>query len=182
MNPMHFLNLVGRSLLVVGLALACGATQAQKKDGLDAGLRIGTQANAQDLGLPLYPGATVQRDDSEDKGAVRIDLWGGLFGLKLAVGKFATSDSLEAVAAHYRRAMAAHGKVLECRATGQAPASTPSKKDKNSDEPVSCDASSGSTGELVLKVGTERNQRVVAMKPVGKGLHFQVVRIEVKRD
>jgi hypothetical protein len=31
-------------------------------------------------------------------------------------------------------------------------------------------------------VGTERNQRVVAMKPVGKGLQFQVVRIEVKRD
>lgn len=182
MNPIHFLNLVGRSLLVVGLALACGATQAQKKDGLDAGLRIGTQANAQDLGLPLYPGATVQRDDSEDKGAVRIDLWGGLFGLKLAVGKFATTDSLEAVAAHYRKAMGIYGTVLECRAGDAPQPRARAKKDKRSDEPVTCDEASLARGELVLKVGTERNQRVVAMKPAGNGLHFQMVRVEVRRD
>ncbi len=182
MNRISFLRLLGRSLLAVGLALACSATQAQKKEGLEAGLRIGTQASAQELGLPLYPGATVQRDDSDDKGAVRIDLWGGLFGLKLAVGKFASTDGLEAVAAHYRKAMAAYGTVLECRASDKSPASAAPKKGKGGDEPVSCDDSSPATEELVLKVGSERNQRVVAMKPVGKSLHFQIVRIELRRD
>ena len=42
---------------------------------------------------------------------------------------------------------------------------------------LTCEDSGGSTIEL--KVGTEENQRVVAVEPQDKGCHFALVRVQM---
>jgi len=147
-----------------------------KLGGFKAGIELREQASQRDLGLPLYPGAKVQRDDASDKGAVSLGLWGGAFGVRLAVAKFSSEDEIDAVARYYRVTMAAYGTVLECREANSG------RKGAGKPEVLSCeDAEPGASG-LVLKVGKPKDQRIVSLQPKGKQVHFQLVRIEAKGD
>lgn len=170
------------SFVIAAFGLLAVAPQAQAAP-FDAGLRIGSQTTEQDLGLPLFPGAKAQQDDKEDKAAVRLDLWGGAFGVRMAVGKFRTPAKASEVQAFYAKALAAHGAVLECKGPAPKSETKPEKRekgDKNSDAPLSC--SDTRADGLVLKVGTERNQRHVAIQSKGDETFFQIVRIELRRD
>lgn len=157
-------------------ALLVGYTPAAGAAPFEAGLRIGEQASSKDLGMPIYPGAQVQRSDKEDKAAVHLDLWGGAFGARMAVAKFRSSDRAEELIDFYREVLQPFGKVLECR--GPAPRGE-AKKSEQRDAPLRCeDTREG----VVLKVGTERNQRHVAIQVKGQEVWFQLVRIELKGD
>lgn len=149
--------------------------QAQQLGGFQAGIELREQATQKELGLPLYPAAQIQRDDAKDKGAVTLGLWGGAFGLHLAVGKFTSADAFDAVARYYRVAMAAYGPVLECR-----PENSGAKAAKPAAEALSCQDAEPGAGGLVLKVGKPKDQRVVALQPRGAQVHFQLVRIEAR--
>ncbi len=178
------MSFVRRSLFTLVFAVVAVATVAAPAalaSSLDAGLRIGEQASAQDLGLPVFPGAQPQRDDKDDKAAVRMELWGGAFGMRLAVGKFRSSADADEIQAFYAKALAAHGPVLECKGPSPRSADKPkSKRKSGEDRPLSCD---GSRSEgLVLKVGSERNQRHVAIQRKGAETEFQIVRLEMRGD
>ncbi|MBB5204587.1 hypothetical protein HNQ51_001901 [Inhella inkyongensis] len=169
-----------KSPLMLCLALMAGTAAAQEAKphgGFSAGIEMREQATSKDLGLPIYPGAQVQRDTKDDKGAVTLGLWGGLFGVHLAVAQYRSSDSLDEVAGFYRRALAPYGKALECRADNSgklAPQPAPGQ--------LGCeDAEPGRDG-LVLKVGSKKDQRVVAFQIKGKELHFQLVRLTARGD
>jgi hypothetical protein len=174
---MSFVRRTSLTFLFALVAVAAIASPAVLAAPFDAGLRFGAQANETDLGLPLFPGAQVQRDDKEDKAAVRMDLWGGAFGLRMAVGKFKVAAKPEELQAFYAKALAVHGAVLSCK--GPAPKAE-KRKDKGRDAPLSCDDTRAEG--LVLKVGSERNQRHVAIQAKGDETHFQIVRIEMKGD
>lgn len=168
--------------LLAGALLSGAQAQDGQLGGFKAGIELRPQATTKELGLPLYPGAQAQRDDAKDKGAVTLGLWGGAFGLHLAVGKFASSDSFDEVARYYRVAMAAYGPVLECRAENSGDKAPKPEKPaaKGGEESLSCkDAEPGASG-LVLKVGKPKDQRVVALQPKGAQVHFQLVRIEAR--
>lgn len=174
---MSFARRTSFSLLFAVATVAAIAAPAALAAPFDAGLRLGAQATEKDLGLPLFPGAQVQRDDKEDKAAVRMDLWGGAFGLRMAVGKFKSPAKPEEIQAFYAKALAAHGTPLVC----QGPAPQRDKpKDKGRDAPLSCDDTRADG--LVLKVGSERNQRHVAIQRKGEETFFQIVRIELRGD
>lgn len=161
-----------------GAALLALASAAAAEPPLDAGLQVRESASEKELGLPLYPGSLAQRDDADDKAAVSIGLWGGPFGVHIAVRKMRSTDPLPAVAAFYRQQLAAHGTVLTCLPGAPAPSRASPKRD----DALNCDDAQPKPGGLVLKVGTPRNQRVVALQPQGREVHFQLVRIEVKGD
>ena len=170
------------SPLLLAFVVGSGAAVAQAEEGqlggFKAGIELREQAGQRDLGLPLYPAAKVQRDDASDKGAVSLGLWGGAFGVRLAVAKFSSEDTFDAVARYYRVTMAAYGTVLECReANSGRKSGVKPEADKLSCE----DAEPGASG-LVLKVGKPKDQRVVSLQPQGKQVHFQLVRIEAKGD
>lgn len=174
---MSFVRRTAFTLLFAVAAVAAIAAPAALAAPFDAGLRFGAQAGEQDFGLPVFPGAQVQRDDKEDKAAVRMELWGGAFGMRMAVGKFRSSAKPEEIQAFYAKALAAHGKPLVCQ--GPAPKSGKAK-DKVRDAPLSCDDTRAEG--LVLKVGSERNQRHVAIQRQGEETLFQIVRIEMRGD
>ena len=146
-------------------------------DRKSIGFIASKEANAKDVGLPLYPGAREHKDKSEDSPAVRLGLWGGNSGFKLAVLKLESRDALEKVAAFYRKALAKYGKVLDC--SDPAKAAGEQNKGNSSDEP-SCKDEQPESGEIVLKAGSKEEEHIVGIKEKEGLTVFQLVYIEIR--
>jgi hypothetical protein len=159
------------SVLVVfaGVVFAAYAVLAQspaKQDkdqtsGKGVGFVLSADATAQDVGLPIYPGAQRLKDSSDDSSALQMGLWGGSSGFKLVVLKLESDDSVDRIAAFYRKALARYGKVVDC--------STLSANQKKSDSQhgfeLDCENDHPAAGGLAFKAGTKRNQHIVAVEP-----------------
>lgn len=159
------------SLLAIGALFSVGLVspafaQDQDKDG--AGVVFSGKAGAKDVGLPLYPNSKPAHDDSNDSQAARLGLWGGGSGFKMAVLKMESSDSLEKVAAFYKKALAQYGKVLDCT-------SASTDTDKKGSGALTCGDDHPDKGGMLFKSGTKEKQRIVAIQPNGKGTLYQIV-------
>ena len=125
-----------------------------------------------DTGLALYPGARVKKDSDDDHHSANVNISSSLFGLKVVALKYESDDPSDKVLAFYRKDMGKYGKVVDC--TGGFSMNF-HHHDKDAD--VTCDDHRGSSHDYreELKVGTENNQRIVAIKPAGKGTEFALV-------
>jgi len=164
-------------LLVAALPLAAQDNKDSGKSDSETernsiGFIASKEASAKDVGLPLYPGARPHKDTSDESAAVRLGLWGGNSGFKLAVMKLESSDAPEKVAAFYRKALAKYGKVLDCSSSTKA---TSEKTKGNSTNELTCEDDQPDKGELVLKAGTKQEQHVVGIKASGDLTLFQLV-------
>lgn len=148
-------------------ALPTLAQQEPEKEG--AGLVINGKASSSDVGLPLYPGSTPHKDDSNDSQSARLGLWGGGAGFKLAVVKMDSADSPEKVAAFYKKALAKYGKVLDCT---HPPVASDSEKNSNA---LICGDDKPDAGGMLFKAGTKEKQQIVAIKPSGRGSAYDIV-------
>jgi hypothetical protein len=139
-------------------------------------LSVHTGSNdAKDTGLALYPGATISQErgiDHEGDSNANVNINSSLFGFKLVVLKYRSSDPPEKVLGFYRKEMERYGKVVDCNG-----AVSMNFHRSGTDKPVTCDnhGSSHDNYKQELKVGTENNQRVVAIKPSGAGSEFVLV-------
>lgn len=130
---------------------------------------------AKDTGLPPYPGARPSKGNHDSDNA-NVDISGPMFGVKVAVQSFETDDSPDKVLSFYQKPMEKYGKVIQCSG-GSSGFSHHHEKDA----PVSCD-NSDHDYDKELKVGTEYNQHVVAVKPRGSGSKFTLVYVRVHDD
>ena len=159
-----------RSFAALAIALVAGASHA-------GGLDIHADADAADVGLPAYPGAIKKNDRSGDPSGFSFGLWGGTFGIRLAVVSYRSVDSVDKVAAFYRDALAKYGPVLDC--THNQKGSSQRHDDKaDKDKPVTCDNDTVEAGGRLYKVGTNRAQRVFKATPWHDGVTFELVRVE----
>lgn len=129
-----------------------------------------------DIGLPAYPGARPSKfhsgeDDSDNANVNVSSPWGGV---KVIVQKFETDDSPAKVLDFYQKPMGKYGTVIQCSGMYHS-----NYHHHSADAPVSCD-SNGSGSEKELKVGTENDQHVVAVKPRGNGSEFTLVYVRAK--
>ena len=135
-------------------------------------LSVVNDSKAPDTGLPVYPGARVQRkDDHSESANVNIDT--SFFGVKVAAATFESDDAPGAIVDFYRNAMRTYGPVTECRGDVDFRGRPGSK------EPVCREKAS--SRELQLVAGTEDRQRVVSVKPRGSGSEFAVVHVETRQ-
>ena len=160
-----------RAFAALAIVLAAGAAHA-------GGLDIHGDADAKDVGLPIYPGAVKTPDTAGDTAGFSFGIWGESFGFKLAVVSYRSTDGVEAVARFYRDALGKYGPVLDCtgvRRKGEK------HDDENSDKnkPVNCDGDSVEPGGRLFKVGINRSQHVFKVKPSGDGAAFTLVRVEM---
>jgi hypothetical protein len=172
---------------------AFGASQQKQDSGQDkhvdiqssvGDLHMGTDADARKVGLPLYPGARV-RHDEDDSNAANLSLFTQYFGVKLVVAKYDSDDVPAKVVDFYRDKLKKYGKVIEChtREHGGTHADVNDDEDSDSEhtKPVKCEGDN--TGPVTeLKVGTEANQRVVAIEPKngGKSSTFALVYVHAR--
>jgi len=163
--------------IVFGAALSLTSMNAQTSTSHPKGFGLvaNTEASSQEVGLPFYPGAHVKENSSDDSSAINFGLWGGGNGMKIAVAKLESEDSIEKITAFYSKALAQYGTVLNC---SPATAKIDVKDDDDApNQPVTCDSSSGEDGTVVLKTGTNRNQHIVAIARKNGKLEITLIAI-----
>jgi hypothetical protein len=168
------------------LAQAGPAAGGEDSPGFSAGVEARPEASANEIGLPLYPGAVQRRDGDDDSSGATLGLWGGSWGFRLSVLKFSTSDTPGAVAAFYREALGRYGTVLDCSrkpATSAASGSNRSRSARRSASidadgthlNLSCDDDEG--GGLLFKAGRPNDFRLVSVKSVDGATQFELLRL-----
>lgn len=165
---------------------------AQKPDGNDnddhfdvrstvGDVHLGKDADAQKVGLPLYPGARPKHEKDNDP--VNVGIFTEAFGFKLVLAKYESDDAPAKIVDFYRGQLKKYGKVLECHThqhDGNAHTDFDDDDSKKSKE-LKCEGDdSGPVTEL--KVGTEDNQHVVAIEPKdgGNGTTFSLVYLRAR--
>jgi hypothetical protein len=172
------LTLWSLALLLSSLMPCCSRAQDQK----GAGITMAADADAKDIGLPLYPGARRHIDKDSDSPGINFGLWGGGSGFKLAVLKMESDDSIDKISDYYKKYLSKFGKVLDC--SHLPPSDSDKNKDKDSDKdennkPLSCGTDRPDPGGLLFKSGTQSDQRLVSIQPnpTGHGSLFQLVHL-----
>src|SRR5882672_7645984 len=159
--------------LAMALALPTLSAQSQDTDknkNLDVrssigDLHVGSDADARKAGLPLYPGARPKSDE-ENKNKVNVGILTEAFGMKLVVASYVSEDAPAKVIDFYRDRLKKYGKVLECHTQKHGGDIDVHDNDKDSKESKELKCEGDNTGPVTeLKVGTEDNQRVVAIEP-----------------
>ncbi len=163
-------------LLAAPLALAAGCSVHVDKhaDGRDKDVKVDTplggvhvntsDASAKDVGIVAYPGATIDADHEGDK-AADVQLGFGPWQMRVKVVNYATNDNQEKVVQFYRKSLGSD--AIECR--GNRPVGTPT----HTREGLTCSDDEGghhvdtSGDDLLLKSGSHRKQRLVAIKHAG---------------
>ena len=153
-----------------------------------AGIDVNPKPRTEETGLPLYPGAIVERDDGEDVNGVNLDLWFGSYGMKLVVVKLKTEDSAEKVEAFYRNVLAERGELLDCGYAAtearKANSTIASRRAERKSNLLTCDemkiGKNDSRDGKFYKVGTRAKQYGAAIQANGRGATFQLLHF-VKR-
>ena len=133
-------------------------------------LHVSEQADIRDAGLTLYPGAKpAPKDTSDDKKSANVNLSVPGFSLKVVAAEFISDDAPDKIVAYYDKELQKYGKPIQCHGAWSG---RPRKNGKlarmKCPSPFRATADSG--GDSVeLKVGTEGNQHVVAVKPNNPG-------------
>jgi hypothetical protein len=181
MRKQHF-AFAFAALICLGTLAGCSVTtydktDGKKKDDVDIRTPFGSlsvregQADVKETGLALYPGAQPRKDSDDEHHSANVNISSSLFGLKVVAMKFASDDSPDKVLAFYRKDMGKYGKVVDC--TGGFSMNF-HRHDKDAE--VTCDGhDSDHEYKEELKVGTENNQRIIAVKPSGNGSVFSLV-------
>lgn len=198
---MNFNTTRAAATLAVSLALAAGMAGCRihtekgpngedKKVQIDTpfgGIHVNTdQTTAADLGLPVYPGATLARDNDNHKSAdVRLGF--GQWELRVKAVSYQTPDSDEKVTAFYKKALGRYGNVITCQ--GNAPVGTPamtteglSCADDGSHAKVHIDQGDYHLGKggLELKAGSKRHQHIVGFENPKEGkTRFALVALDL---
>jgi len=170
-----------RAIAAVLMSLAAGvctaAAKSEVNEGLNLNLHVRDEASASDVGLPTYPRARPYKEGDESSSGANVGFSLPGFGLKVVAMKLESGDSPARVAAFYRQALAKYGTVLDCSDGRDSKRRT---RARDEDDLV-CDADDSGENSLVYKVGTESNQRIVAIKPHGSGTRFSLVHVD-KRE
>jgi hypothetical protein len=186
--------------LVASLALAAGTAGCRIHVDKDAngqekhvqvdtpfgGVHVNTdQITAADLGLPVYPGAEIAKDNDHDKSA-DVNMGFGEWQLRVRAVKYSTTDSPEKVTEFYKKALGRFGDVITCQ--GNAPVGTPT----TTSEGLTCadngkganvkieDKDFGPKGGLQLKAGSKRHQHIVGFDDTKNGkTRFALVALDL---
>lgn len=175
-------GIVGLAGLLLAASLAGAQSQKPKEDKTFelktpfGGMSASGEATAQEAGLPAYPGAKPYKENPSEDPQAKLSFSTSSFEFKLVALKFESGDSVEKIAAFYRKALAKYGAVLECSESTKPAV----QKAKREDE-LDCDDSERKKGALELKVGKQEQQRIVAIEPAGKGSHFALVYVVARK-
>jgi len=179
------------ALAALFVLAGCSVSTRDSKDGkegkdVDIRTPLGSLSvhkgalDPKETGLALYPGSQpkTSRDEDGDSSA-NVNISSSLFGMKLAVLKYQTNDSPDKVLGFYKKEMSRYGNVIEC-----SNGFNMSFHRHERDAEVSCDDHGGNRHDYrqELKVGTENNQRIIAVKPNGQGTEFVMVYVRAHDD
>ena len=134
------------------------------------------------LGLPLYPGAVMEKKKGNDNGSADVDMNFGAFHLRVLAMGFTSTDAPGKVSDFYRKALSQYSDVIVCR--NKQPVGSPAKTglgltctDDNKVHAGSTE--SDDSDETELKAGSPSRQHIVSYKAQGTGTKFGLVSLEL---
>jgi len=101
------------AIALAGVVLLGFAGFAQNSD-FNLNMHANSHATAKDIGLPVYPGATLFKDKDRDSSSADVGLVLNSFHFNVQAVSFVTTDAPKRVLEFYRRPLAKYGEVLEC--------------------------------------------------------------------
>lgn len=176
-----FCTLALAAALIAALS-ACSVNVQKENNGEDkkvdintplGGIHVSKNANPEDVGIPIYPGAHLKQKDSDgDDKSANVNISGFGFGLKVVALEYESKDAPGKVVAYYKDQLKRYGSVLECHTSGHLDLDT-GDKSGNDSRVLTCVGEKGNNIEL--RVGTRENQHIVAVEPEGSGSSFSLV-------
>lgn len=171
----------GVSLILAGCTVSTHKESGQNGENKDVDIRtpLGSisvhkgSATAKETGLASYPGAQLKTDEEDEDSSANVNISSSLFGgLRVVAAKYRSDDPPDKIVSFYRKELGHYGNVVDCTGGFNMHFEAHHK-----DDPVSCNDGHGSDHDYKeeLKVGTENNQRIMAVKPSGKGSEFALV-------
>jgi hypothetical protein len=177
-----FSCLIALASLAMLLWPACSINVQKEKNGEDkkvdistpiGGIHVSNDADAADVGLPVYPGARLKPKDSNGNNqSANVNISGFGYGVRVAALEYESNDSPAKVVAYYKDQLKKYGDVLECHVV-HMDVNTDMKDSNSGSHQLNCVGTSGNNVEL--KVGTKENQHIVEVEPEGKGSSFSLV-------
>ncbi len=179
--------------MVVGTVVLAGCRIDSSKQGDSDNVKIATPfggmqvktneaAVADGLGLPVYPGAELEKK-GKDNGAADVNMSFGDFKLRVKAVSYRSTDAPDKVSAFYRKALGRYGDVIEC--SSNRPVGTPTHTSEgltcsdDTDNHVQVNAESGSSGKLEWKAGSKQHQHIVSVDADGGGTKFGLVALDL---
>jgi hypothetical protein len=142
-------------------------------------IHVNDQPDIRETGLSVYAGAKPAPKENGNEKSANVNIAGPGFALKVVAAEFQSDDAPDKVISYYNKELQKFGKPIECHGKWSGGDVNVEGNKKEGSKPVSC--RDGDHGESVeLKVGTEDNQRIVAVKPDGKGTHFALVYVRTR--
>jgi len=153
------------------------------------GVHVNTdQTTAADLGLPVYPGAQIARDNDHDKSA-DVHMGFGEWELRVKVVSYTTPDSQDQVVAFYKKALGRYGDVISCQDHSAVGTPTTTAEGLNcSDDTSHVNVETGDHGHgfhpseagFELKAGSKRHQHIVGFESSAPGqTRFSLVALDL---
>ncbi|MDP9263097.1 MAG: hypothetical protein M3O85_02120 [Acidobacteriota bacterium] len=171
-------------VLLLGFS-ACSITtdkqgEGSKKKNVDiqtpfGGLKVRTNVDPKDIGLPVYAGARQVPEEGHDSSSANVTLGIPGFGLKVIAAKFESDDPPDKVLEFYRKEMKTYGSVTECKGNIDL------KGDDLSSQEITCKEGSGVAmrNKVELAVGKGSSHRIVSVEPLAKGCKFALVYLQM---
>jgi hypothetical protein len=142
-------------------------------------LHVSENADIRDAGLTVYPGAkSAPKDTGDDEKSANVNLDLPGFKLKVVAAEFLSDDAPDKIIAYYDKELQKFGKTIQCHGAYSSGGHVETHGHDDLSKPVTCDRSESGDG-LELKVGTEGNQHLVAIKPNSKGTRFALVYVRM---
>jgi len=170
---------------------ACSINVKKNENGEDkkvdietpvGGLHVSKNAEARDIGLPVYPGARVKEKEAEgQEKSANVNISSGLFGLKVVAIEYESDDPPEKLISYYNDKLKKYGTVLECHRNGHDDDVEMNPRHSNESKQLKCEGDNKGN-DIELKVGTEENQHIVSVRPAdkGKGSIFALVYVQTR--
>jgi len=169
------------SVILLLLLTACSINVKKEKNGQDkqvdintlvGGIHVSKGVNPEEIGMPIYPGATLKQQDSGDDKSANVNISGFGYGLKVAALEYESNDAPDKIIAFYKDQLKKFGNVIVCH-TGSLHVNAGVKKNDDDSHGLTCEGDGGR--DIELKVGTKENQHIVAVEPSGSGSNFSLV-------
>src|SRR5215469_1456869 len=162
------------------LLSACSVNVRKDQNGQDkqvdirsplGGIHVSKGVNPEDVGIAVYPGATLKEKGNGDDKSANVNLSGFGYRLKVVALEYESKDSADKLVAFYTDQLKKYGSVLVCHTTGMNVNAGIRKRDDSNE--LTCESEGGHNVEL--KVGTRDDQHIVAIESSGSGSNFSLV-------
>lgn len=133
------------------------------------GIKVNTEADAKDVGVPVYPGAQPKQKSQGEHNSANVNISSSLFGVKVVALDYTSDDPPEKIKDFYKKELSKYGDVLDCKGGVH-----------EDHDRIRCQEGQEHKDHTELVVGTKERQHIVSIKPNGKGTEFGLVYVQTR--